>query len=62
MIKLVIDENGKVTNVESKSGTNSVITEQAIRTIKALPDFIPGYQRGKAVKVSFVIPVNFQLQ
>ncbi|MCD8529215.1 MAG: TonB family protein [Chitinophagales bacterium] len=61
-ISFIVDENGKVTDVESKKGSNSVLTEQAIRIVQSLPDFKPGYQRGKAAKVSYVIPVNFRLQ
>ena len=35
--------------------------EEAMRVIKSLPKWKPGKQRGKAVRVSYQIPVFFKL-
>ena len=38
-----------------------LLREEAIRIIKLLPKFKPGMQRGKAVGVSYALPINFKL-
>lgn len=36
--------------------------EVAMDVIRSMPDWKPGVQKGKPVKVSYVIPINFHLQ
>jgi protein TonB len=36
--------------------------EEAIRVVKAMPKWIPGKQRGVAVRVFFNLPIKFTLQ
>ncbi|MCD8528692.1 MAG: energy transducer TonB [Chitinophagales bacterium] len=60
-VSFVVDETGNVTNIEIKKGVDALLDEAAINVVKSLPKFIPGKQRGKPVKVNFVIPVNFKL-
>jgi TonB family protein len=60
-VRFVVDETGKVTDVSSAKGTNSQLTEQAIRLVGGFPKFSPGTQRGKNVKVQYIIPINFKI-
>ncbi len=61
-IKLIIDENGKVTNVQiAKSSGHTILDEEAKRVVSSLPDWKPGKHNGTKVKVNLVIPINFQL-
>ncbi|MCD8528693.1 MAG: energy transducer TonB [Chitinophagales bacterium] len=62
-VYFIVDEAGEVTSVEVRKGAdNNYLNEAALKIINSLPDFIPGKQRGKPVKVSFVVPVNFNNQ
>jgi len=59
-----IDKNGKVTNIKvrgKQTEFKSLFEEEAKRIISLLPNFIPATQRGKIVKVSYAIPINFKL-
>ena len=59
-----IDKNGKVTNIKvrgKQTEFKSLFEEEAKRIISLLPNFIPATQRGKMVKVSYAIPINFKL-
>ena len=60
-----IDENGKVTNIQVRSKNTTeykiLFEEEAKRIINELPNFIPATQRGKIVKVTYGIPINFKL-
>lgn len=56
-----IDKEGFITNVRMRAPDRNLETE-ALRIISKLPQMIPGRQRGKPVKVSFSLPINFVLQ
>ena len=36
-----------------------ILNKEALRVIEESPDWTPGKQRGKAVNVQFVFPINF---
>ena len=57
-----VDENGKVTDVKVVKGLTGTIDTETIRAINTLPTFIPGKQNGRAVKVSFTVPVTLKIQ
>lgn len=61
-ITFVVSPLGAVTNVQVTRGVNSVLDKEAVRVIKTLPNFSPGKQRGKAVRVQYSVPINFVLQ
>ncbi|MBI5540355.1 MAG: energy transducer TonB [Bacteroidia bacterium] len=60
-IQFVIDKDGKVSNVQLLRGVDPYLDKEALRVISAMPSWTPGKQRGKTVKVSFQIPINFKL-
>jgi periplasmic protein TonB len=60
-VNFVVNENGKVEKVKVVRGVDPYLDKEAIRVIQSLPDWTPGRQRGKAVKVQFTIPINFAL-
>ena len=61
-VNFVIDKNGKITNVNVLRGIGGGCDEAAIAAVEKMPDWKPGKQRGKAVKVSYNLPVKFQLK
>jgi len=61
-VRFVVDEQGKVTNVEVMRGVDPLLDKEAIRVVQSLPKWKPGKQRGKAVKVSHSVPIKFALQ
>lgn len=61
-VRFVVNEKGAVTNVEVLRGVDPLLDAEAIRVVKSLPNFKPGKQRGKAVKVSHSVPIKFALQ
>ncbi|MBK3517402.1 energy transducer TonB [Carboxylicivirga marina] len=61
-VSFVIDEKGDVTNVKAFRGVDPNLEREAIRVVKSMPKWEPGKQRGKAVKVSYSVPVRFKLQ
>ena len=61
-VSFVINQKGEVTNVKIARGVDPALDKEAIRVIQSMPKWKPGKQRGKAVKVSFTVPINFVLQ
>lgn len=60
-IRFIIDQNGNVTNVTIAKGTDKILNEAALKHVKKMPNWTPGKQRGKAVKVQYVVPIKFRL-
>lgn len=61
-IGFVVEPDGSVSNVKVLRGIGGGCDEEAVRVIKSMPKWKPGKQRGKAVRVSYQIPVMFKLQ
>ena len=61
-ISFVVSKKGEVTDVKVARGVDPNLDKEAIRVVKAMPKWKPGKQRGKAVKVSYTVPINFVLQ
>ena len=58
-IKFVIDKDGIVGPAEVTNSTNAQLNEEALRLVKKLPRFQPGFQHGRFVRVEFSIPITF---
>jgi len=60
-VQFVIDKKGKVVDVEIARGVDPYLDKEALRVVKSMPSWKPGKQRGKPVKVSYIVPINFKL-
>ena len=61
-INFVVENDGSVTNVKVMRSLGGGCDEEAMRVVKSMPKWKPGKQRGKPVRVSYNLPVNFKLQ
>ncbi len=63
-LKFVVNENGSISDVTVLKGVPGCqeCDKEAIRVVKMMPSFKPGKQNGRAVKVFFNLPINFQLR
>ena len=61
-VNFVVEPDGSVSNVKVLRGIGGGCDEEAIRVVKSMPKWKPGKQRGKAVRVSYTLPVVFKLQ
>ncbi len=58
-VSFVVDENGDITKVKLARGADPLLDKEAMRVIRNMPKWKPGYQDGKPVKVYYTVPVNF---
>ena len=60
--QFTIDEDGKVIKVKTVRSVNNDCDKEAERLIKTMPNWVPGKQRGKPVRVQFTMGINFTLE
>lgn len=58
-VQFTIDENGKVSNVLTRS-TEVSLEDEAQRVIELLPDMIPGKYNKREIKVIYRLPIVFK--
>jgi len=61
-VNFVVEPDGSVSNVSVLRGIGGGCDEEAMRVVKNMPKWKPGKQRGKPVRVQYMLPVNFKLQ
>ena len=62
VVKFIIEKDGSIDNVRVIKGIGHGCDKAAMEVIKGMPNWIPGKQRGKNVKVEFALPLSFKLQ
>jgi protein TonB len=61
-VQFVVDKDGGISNARIARGVDPSLDQEALRVVNNLPKWKPGMQRGKPVRVSYTVPINFQLQ
>jgi len=61
-LQFVVNTDGSITDVEVVKGVGFGCDEEAVRVVKSMPKWKPGRQQGRAVRVKYTLPVNFQLE
>lgn len=60
-VSFLVSEKGKVTNGKVLRGIGSGCDEEALRVVMAMPDWNPGKNGEKPVKVNITLPIKFTL-
>lgn len=61
-LNFVVEKDGSISNVVVLRGIGGGCDEEAVRVVQEMPKWNPGLQNGKAVRVSFNLPVRFGLR
>lgn len=61
-VKFVIEADGSISHVKVARPFDPYLDWEAVRVVKSMPNWTPGKQDGKAVRVSYTVPINFVLQ
>lgn len=62
IVTFVIQKDGSVTKARIAKSVDPELDAEALRIVKAMPNWTPGTQDGKPVNVKYTIPVVFSLQ
>jgi len=60
-IQFVVGKKGEITDITVLRGIGSGCDEEAVRVLENAPNWQPGKQRGRPVKVKMVLPIIFKL-
>ena len=58
----IVEKDGSLSDVTVIRGLDPVLDKEALRVIGEMPKWIPGTQRGQAVRVKYTVPLAFRLQ
>jgi len=61
-ISFVVDVDGSLKDIKVMRSVDPELDKEALRVVSDSPNWTPGKQQGKVVKVRYTFPVNFQLQ
>lgn len=61
VLRFVVSKTGKIDNIEVVGPVDRALDEEAVRVVKAMPDWVPGKQNGHSVAVYYNLPVSFVL-
>ncbi len=59
-VSFFVEKDGSLDEVKVMRSLGGGCDEEAIRVVKAMPKWIPGEQRGKPIRVYFMLPINFK--
>ncbi len=60
-VSFVVEQDGQIANVKILKGIGKACDDEAFRVVSAMPKWIPGKQKGQAVRVQFNMPIKFTL-
>jgi periplasmic protein TonB len=60
-VSFVVEKDGHLSNIKVERGPGYGLDEEAVRVLKMAPAWSPGIQNGQKVRVSYVMPITFQI-
>lgn len=60
-LSFVVEKDGRVDDVKVLKSVCESVDNEAVRVVKAMPNWKPGKQKGKPVRVSYCLPITFKL-
>jgi protein TonB len=61
IVSFIVEANGKLSGIEVVKGIGFDCDEEAVRVLSSTPDWIPGQQMGRNVKVRVLLPLTFDI-
>jgi len=61
LVKFTVSEDGAVQNAMVQRSAHPALDSEAVRVIRAMPNWAPAKAAGKAVSASMALPINFSL-
>ena len=61
LVSFVVNKDGAIVEPQVVKSVNKQLDQEALRVISTMPNWKPGKQRGKPVRVKYTVPVNLRL-
>ena len=62
VVKFVVEKDGKLSNIQVLQSPDKTLSEAAIQVLMKSPKWKPGKQRNKPVRVTYTLPISFQIK
>lgn len=63
VVEFIVEKTGEISNIKVLKSVSRELDKEAIRVVKKIKHFIPGYNEDHApVRTSYTLPVNFKLE
>jgi TonB family protein len=62
IVTFVVEQDGSIAEPTVVKSVSPELDAEAVRVINTMPNWEPGTQNGKAVRVKYTVPINFALQ
>lgn len=60
-ISFIVEKDGSITNVSVISGIGLGCDEEAVRVVKMMPKWAPGFRKGEPIRMVLKMPITFSL-
>lgn len=61
IVSFIVEKDGSISDVHPLTAVHPLLDKEAMRLVNEMPRWKPGTEKGKAVRVSFALPVSFKL-
>lgn len=60
LVTFVVGKDGSISEIEVLETISAAASDEAVRLVKLMPNWIPGTQNDRPVSVRFVLPIVFR--
>lgn len=61
VVSFVVNKDGSISDAKIVKSMDPALDKEAIRVVSSMPNWIPGRQKGKPVRVKYTLPITFRL-
>jgi protein TonB len=62
LVSFIVEKDGRISTVEVlRSSGDMMLDREAMRVIRSMPRWRPGYMKGQPVRVQYQVPITFKL-
>ena len=61
MVQFVVETDGSISDVHVAKQVFPSLDAEAIRVVKAMPNWTPGKEKGRVVRVKYLLPIVFRM-
>lgn len=62
IVSFIVEKDGSISTVKIAKGLHPAFDAEALRVVRAMPNWTPGENNGKKVRVSFMLPILFKME
>ena len=61
-VEFVVGKDGRISEAKALRNEGTPLSQEAVRVVATMPNWLPGTLEGKAVPVRMVLPIRFTLR